>query len=204
MTKIREKLAIALNDADFAKELEKFGITAESLEGIEDLQKPETLDEALKTFNFQSDFDKRFTKALQTREENLRAKYDFVEKEQKPDPVDPKNPTPDKAVLDYIKKLEKRLDDQDEAKKLESETSKKQKAIDLLKSKNIPEIYAGKFDLEKDLNEQLEGIHSDYQTDAETLIKSKLPNIKLPTGGSTQAGSKVSKEEAEEFKKQFN
>ena len=204
MTKIREKLTIALNDVDFAKELEKFGITAESLEGIEDLKKPETLDEALKTFNFQSDFDKRFTKALQTREENLRAKYDFVEKEQKPDPVDPKNPTPDQAVLDYIKKLEKRLDDQDEAKKLESETSKHQKAKDLLKSKNIPEVYTSKFDFEKDLNEQLEGINSEYQTDAETLIKSKLPNIKLPTGGPTKDGLKVSKEEAEEFKKQFN
>ena len=74
MEELIKKLKLAAQDEQTAKELEKFGITTDQIEGIKDLKPPATFEEAIKTYNLQSDFDKKIAKALQTQKENLEAK----------------------------------------------------------------------------------------------------------------------------------
>lgn len=200
MTKIKEKLTLALADADTAKELEKFGITSDLLEGIEDLKTPETLDEALKAFNFQPEFDKRIAKSLSTREENLKAKYDFVEKDQakvKKEEVKTQDPAL-QAVLDQLQELKDKLAQQDQDRAKETQAQKINRLTEDLKTNGIPAIYAKEFDLEKDLEDQFEAVKKQFETDFGTIAK---PSSKLPFPKRPETKNEPSKAEAEEFSK---
>jgi hypothetical protein len=204
MSELKQKLKLAVQDPDALKELTKFGLTPEIIEGIEDLKKPATFDEALTSFNLQSEFDKRIAKAINTREENLKAQFNFVAKEQTP-PIDTP-PTPGAnpqldALMAEFNKLAKRLDDKETLEKQTSLETKKANAVEALKSKGIPAIYVNNLDLDKDLNEQLPSVEAIFQTDAAAFGKPK-PNTILPTGDPVNPAA-ISKEKAEEFKGLF-
>lgn len=201
MKELKEKLKLAILDQDALKELNKFGVTPELIEGLTDL-KPATLDEAIANFNLQSDFDKKVTLALKTREDNLKAKYNFVEKEQDPTPAPAPGASPEMAaLLAEFNKLSKRMDEKETLEKTNSLETKKAEAVELLKSKGIPAIYAANLDLTKDLNEQLPAVETAFQTDASAFGKPK-PNTKLPTGDPANPDA-ISKENADEFKNIF-
>jgi hypothetical protein len=206
MKDLKEKLSVMLKDPEAAKELLKFGLTAEIVEGIEDLKKPATLNEAITAFNLQSELDKVITKATQTREDNLKAKYNFVDKEQ-PKPEDPKGPTPpENPELAALQAQLKAITDtlaQNQAKEKENALlASRAKAVELLASKGIPAVYAGNLDLSKDINEQLPEVEKAFQTDLTTFKISKLPNTKLPLGTPPDP-NQLSKEEQEAFKQNF-
>ena len=201
MTKIKEKLLVASQDEDALKVLEQFGLTKDFIEGYNELEKPATLDEALKSFNLQSDFDKRVDKALKTREDNLKAKYDFVEKEQKEDTKEPEVKDPAmKALLEEISEMKKWRQEQEEQKKVQTIEQKKSQAAEFLKSHNIPSIYGSKFDLEKPLEEQLDTVKGEYEKDFGTVAKQ--PGIKMPVPRRVD-DNKPSKSEVEEFKRKM-
>lgn len=201
------KLTVGLQDADTKKVLESIGITKSNLDKVTVIEKPETLDEALDNFEFRSEFDRRITKAVNTNETKLKEKFDFVEKEQeKKDDGKDKASTSKLDDNDPVQKLLKQMAEKIEAlekdKKTQSEQSKKTQALEKLKSKNIPDVYANLFDLDKDFDEQLVEIEKKFQADTAEIIKRSNPNIKLPnpdTGGKNT----VSKENAERFKKMF-
>lgn len=202
MKEFIKKLKLALADKDTAEELKKFGIEAENLEGLEDLEKPETLDEALKQFNLQSDFDKRVDKALKTREDNLKAKYDFVEKEQPKEDktkVDTDNPAM-QAILDQMQKMSDELKNIKQEKAQESLAQKKERAVKLLSEKGIPKTYRHEFDYEKDLEEQLETVSNIFVEDGGSFKSEEKSRSRIPFPKKPAATNQPSKEEVEAFK----
>jgi hypothetical protein len=193
-----------LKDSEASKELLKFGLTSELIEGIEDLKKPATLNEAITAFNLQSELDKVITKATQTREDNLKAKYNFVDKEQNPDPkpaTPPVNPEFE-ALQNQLKAITDKLAANEAEKKTLSLAAQKAKAVEILASKGIPAVYAANLDLEKDINDQLPTVEQAFQTDLSTFKISKLPNTKLPIGTPPDP-TQLSKDLVEDFKKNF-
>lgn len=192
MTKIKEKLVLALKDEDTAKELEKFGLTIDLIEGFEELEKPATLDEAIRNFNLQSDLDKKLDKALKTREDNLKAKYNFVEKEQaeQKQETEAKDPAL-KALLDKLSAMEKWKEELEQEKQVQTLEQKKAAAVNLLSEHKIPAIYQSRFDLEKPLEEQLEAVTKEYEKDFGAAPRQTGTRLPFPKRGE----DKPSKEE---------
>ena len=202
MTKIKEKLLVASEDEDALKVLEQFGLTKDLIEGFDELEKPATLDEAIRNFNLQSDLDKKLDKAIKTREENLKAKYDFVEKEQTPDKKEPEAKDPAiKALLDELKEIKEWRKEQEEAKKVQTIEQKKAAAAERLKSENIPGIYVSILDLDKDLDEQLPAIKERFTKEFPEATKSKGFKLPNPTKGDDL--NKPSKQDEESFANSF-
>lgn len=205
MEEIIKKLMTALQDEDTAKELEKFGIKADQIEGYKDLKVPATLDEALENKEIQSEFDRRLAKAAETREENLKKKFDFKSKEEQP-PKPSKEDNPDPMYQKLIEKLEqydKRFEAMEKEKQQLTVAQKREKAQSLLKEKGIPPIYVHELDLEKDLDEQLETVSKRFEEEYKPFAdKGKKPGTKVPfpNGG---GNNEPSKEEAAKFKSLF-
>lgn len=205
MEEIIKKLMTALQDEDTAKELEKFGIKADQIEGYKDLKVPATLDEALENKDIQSEFDRRLAKAAETREENLKKKFDFKSKEEQP-PKPSKEDNPDPMYQKLIEKLEqydKKFEAMEKEKQQLTVAQKREKAQSLLKEKGIPPIYVHELDLEKDLDEQLETVSKRFEEEFKPLAdKGKKPGTKVPFP-SGAGNNEPSKEEAAKFKSLF-
>ncbi|WP_028375995.1 hypothetical protein [Leeuwenhoekiella sp. MAR_2009_132] len=168
-----KKLKLAAGDPEAAEELKKFGIEAETIEEFEGLDVPTTLDEALKIKGVQSEFDKRLAKSADTREAKLKKKFGFgeeEEEEEEEEEIQTKDPAM-KALLAKLSKMEKDLEDQKAEKQQQTAAQKKQKAIDYLKSKNIPAVYVHELDLEKDFEEQFEAVSAKVKEDGFSLDK---------------------------------
>lgn len=196
MEELIKKLLLASQDEDTAKELKKFGIEPDQIEGYKDLKIPANLDEALKIKGVQSEFDRKLAKALATREENLKDKFNFVEKEQtteEEEETNVKDPAI-KAVLAQMKKMSDKLETFEKEKVQTTLAQKKSQVVENLKSKGIPSIYASAFDLEKDFEEQMETVQKQFDTDSGTILKDRKPGQKLPFPRTT-GDAKPSKEE---------
>jgi len=163
-----KKLGIALDDEDTAKALESFGITSTNYEGIKDLNIPTTLDEALKDTSIQSEYDRRLGKAVQTREENLKSKYDFKEKDDTP-PSDPPSTNPAlEALTKQLQAMQDKFSDLEKEKITQTLEQKKTAFTARLTEKGIPKIYASVFDPEKDMDSQMETVEKQYSEDTPT------------------------------------
>lgn len=203
-----EKLSLAQKDETAMKELEKFGVTTDKIEGLKDLKAPATLDEALENKEIQSEFDRRLAKAATTREERLKEKFDFKEKEQ-PKKEDPKggdnqsdNPAM-KAMMEQIQKMAERIESFEKEKQQMTIEQKKAKVLETLRSKNIPEVYVHEFDLEKDVDEQLDTVSKKFEEQF-GQFQPKSPGAGRPPVPTVNGGNgKPSKDDIEKFKSNF-
>ncbi|WP_417885517.1 hypothetical protein [Zunongwangia sp.] len=194
-----KKLGLALEDEDTAKALESFGIKPDQIEGFKDLAIPTNLDEALRIKGVQSDYDKRLGKAVQTREDNLKKKFNFVEKEEpdEEEEIETKDPAM-KALLEEIKEMKKWRKEQEEAKQTETLEQKQQKAKDFLKSKGILPAYVHEMDLDKDFEEQFETVKTKFVEDGGTIATDPNPNPRqqrMPAPRNQDGAKKPSKED---------
>lgn len=191
-----KKLGVALEDEDTTKALESFGIKPDQIEGFKDLAIPTNLDEALKIKGVQSDYDKRLGKAAQTREDNLKKKFNFVEKEEpeEEEEIETKDPAM-KAILAQMKKMGEKLEKYETEKQQETQAQKQQKAKDFLKSKGILPAYVHEMDLDKDFEEQFETVKSKFEEDGGTIATDPNPNprqhrMPVPNNGGAKKPSK--------------
>lgn len=190
-----KKLSVALNDEDTAKGLESFGITTEQVEGLKELKIPATLNEALEIKEIQSEYDKKLAKAADTRETNLKAKYDFKEKEQQQDPNEGKTKYSDpalQALLEKLTEMEKWKEEQEQEKKTQTVEQKRAEFQKNLKDKGIPAVYVHELDLEKDFDSQFETVSKKFEEDGGSF-KTEGKSFKPPYQVKTD--SKPSKEE---------
>lgn len=188
------KLSVALNDEDTAKGLESFGITSEQVEGLKELKTPATLNEALEIKEIQSEYDKKLAKAADTREANLKSKFDFKEKEQQ-DPNEGKTKSDDPAIqalLDKLSKMEEWKEQQEQEKKTQTVEQRRAEFQKNLKDKGIPTVYVHELDLEKDFDSQFETISKKFEEDGGSF-KAEGKSFKPPYQVKTD--SKPSKEE---------
>lgn len=190
MEEIIKKLLLAAQDEDTAQGLKKFGIEPDQIEGLKDLKIPATLDEALTIKAVQSDFDKKVAKAIETRENNLKEKFDFVPKEQKQKEKEDEVNT-DNSVLEAINALKAELASLKQEKAQETLAQKEARLAADLKSKGIPAIYVKAFDLEKDLDEQMETVSKQFEEEFGTVVKKPGQKLPFPQRGN----DKPSKEE---------
>ena len=203
-----KKLEVALEDKDTAEGLKSFGIEPEQIEGFKDLTIPTTLDEALKIKGVQSDYDKRLGKAAQTREEKLRSKFKFVEKdgeeeEEEEEEMNTDNPVI-KSLMETVKELKKDLDQQKQEKQKETLAEKRTRAMEYLKSKGILPVYVHELDLEKDIEEQFDAVKKKFEEDGGLIKPQTKPGAgRLPNPRNPGANNEPSKEEVEAFKKVF-
>lgn len=171
-------LRTALLAAGLTEDSEQFkAIIAEPFKGISDkleLKLPTNLDEALKLPGVQSEFDKKVTSATQTREDNLKAKWDFVEKGK-----GPKEETPEQKE---IRELRERLDGTDAASALAKKTTAAEK---LLEGKKIPKAFLKHFDFksETSLEDQIEGVEEVYTEVKQGIVTAAVGDTKFPMGG---------------------
>ncbi|MEI6865559.1 hypothetical protein [Flavicella sp.] len=177
-------LKAALLAAGLAEDSKEFkAIIAEPFKGVSDkleLKPPTTLDEALKLPGVQSEFDKKVTSATQTREDNLKAQWDFVEKGK-----DPKIESP----------LEKKVREMEEANTArdvkESLVSKTTTAEKLLEGKKIPKAFLKQFDFESEtsLEDQLEGVETTYTEVKQGIVADSGDGGRFPVGGEGDSAS---------------
>lgn len=144
---------------------------------VEDLVKgltPEqkTFTELLSTEkDYQSEFDKLITKAVNTREEKLKAEYNFIKKEGDPDPTPDTRTAREKKLesdLEELRKLVVKSNSDTAVQKLRSE------AMSKLKEAKIPERYIQFFDLEdkeKSIDDQFTDIKTEFDSFKESLKK---------------------------------
>lgn len=189
-----KKLELALADKDTAEGLKSFGIEPEQLEGFKDLTIPTTLDEALKVREIQSEYDKRLGKAAQTREDNLKAKFNFVEKEDKKQPNEEEVKTDNtalKALMDKLSAMEKKLQEQEQEKQKLTIEQKRAEFAKNLKERGIPSVYVHELDLEKDFDSQFDAVSKKFEEEVGPI---KNPGQRLPFPKNSGA-KKPSKEE---------
>tara|TARA_B100000378_G_scaffold236018_1_gene202695 strand:- start:10206 stop:10826 length:621 start_codon:yes stop_codon:yes gene_type:complete len=191
-----KKLGVALEDEDTAKALESFGIKPDQIEGFKDLAIPTNLDEALKIKGVQSDYDKRLGKAAQTREDNLKKKFNFVEKEEpeEEEEIETKDPAM-KAILAQMKKMGEEIQGFKAKEQQQTVEQKKQDARDFLKENKIPGVYVHEMDLEKDFKEQLEKLSEKVKEDGVSLETTEPANprtrrLPVPNNGGAKKPSK--------------
>ncbi len=199
MEEFIKKLKLALQDKDTAEGLKAFGIEPEQLDGLNDITTPATLDEALKLKGIQSEYDKRLAKAANTREENLKSKFDFKAKEQEEEEEVKTDDPALKLILKEFNALKEKMAQQEAEKVKETQAQKLTRLTEDLKSKGIPAIYAKEFNLEEDLEAQFETVKKQFETDFGTIAKpagTKLPFPKKP-----ETKNEPSKQEVEEFNK---
>lgn len=199
MEEFIKKLKLALQDKDTAEGLKAFGIEPEQLDGLNDINTPTTLDEALKLKGIQSEYDKRLAKAANTREENLKSKFEFKAKEQEEEEEVKTDDPALKAILKELKDLREKQAAQEAEKAKETQAQKLTRLTEDLKSKGIPAIYAKEFNLEEDLEAQFETVKKQFETDFGTIAKPT--GIKLPSPKRPETKNEPSKTEVEEFNK---
>ena len=148
---------------------------------------PVNLDEALKIEGFQSDFDKKITSAIQKREENLRAQWDFVEKG-----AAPKKET---ALEKQVREMQEANAKRDAREALAKKTTAAEK---LLEGKKIPKAFLNHFDFEGEtsLEDQIEGVEEIYTEVKQSIISNTVGGGKLPTGG---VADEVSEKDAKDL-----
>lgn len=190
MDEFLEILKKVLKEAGLSEDSDNFKTIYESKEfevvkDKLDTELPETFDQFLKLPNMQSEFDKRQTQAVKTREDNLKKKFDFKEKSGA-------EPEPNNELLEKFAKLEEKLEARD---KQDLQKSKLVDAGKLLSEKKIPKSYLKHFDLDSEtsLNDQLVNIEKDWDEVKQEYINANVKGGQLPTGGTS---GKVTEEEA--------
>jgi len=146
--------------------------------------------ELLEDKNYQSEFDKLVTKAVQTREDKIKSEFNLVKKDDGGGNPDPQ-PKPNSGLEAKLDALQKRLDEQDREKRLEKRRSQVTK---LLSENKMPERYSQFFDLDKDdfdLEDQFKPIKAEF----EEMIKEVsggasagglFPRTQAPDGNATE------------------
>lgn len=168
-----KKVLIASGLKEDSKEF-KNAIKPENFKEIKsqlEIKLPTTLDEALKLPGIQSLYDKKVTEATQSRETNLKEKWDFVEKGKGTETNDQK----------AIRELQEKGELQEKQIALDKKTSSAEK---LLEDKKIPKSFLKHFDFnsETSLDEQLTGVESTFTEIKQGIITDNVGNG-LPLGG---------------------
>jgi len=184
-------LTAVLIKAGLKEDSQEFkAITAEPFKGVSDkleIKLPTTLDEALKLPSFQSEFDRKVTLSNQAREDNLKAKWDFVEKG-----TAPKEETPLEKEVREMREANTKRDSKDIL------DGKKASAKKLLEDKKIPQSFLKQFDFDSEtsIEDQLEGVETIYTEVKQGIVSESVGNSKFPTGGDDKD---VSDEEAKDL-----
>lgn len=173
MDEFLEILKKALLEAGLTEDSDNFKSIYESkeFEAVKDkleTELPENFDQFLKLPNMQSEFDKRQTQAVKTREDNLKKKFDFKEKGGTPPASEP-----NKELLEKFTKLEERFKARD---KQDLQKSKLVDAKKLLDEKKIPKSYLKHFDLDSEtsLKDQLGNIEKDWDEVKQEYINTNV------------------------------
>lgn len=186
MDELLKALKQALLDAGLKEDSEQFkNIMATKFEGLKkqlDLKLPTSFDEMLKIEGMQSEFDKRQTQAIKTREDNLKKQYDFVEK--KADPNNPSVKEGDDETKQKLDAIQKRLDKNEADKAL---NAKKETAKGLLSGKKIPESYLKHFDFnsETSIEDQFIEIEKEHTNLVQSTINEHVGTGGFPKGAPT-------------------
>jgi len=190
MDELIKALKAALLKGGLTEDSEQFKnvIKPENFEGLKEqleMKQPTTFEESLKIPGFQSAFDKKITDAIQSREANLKEKWDFVEKG--------KAPAVETAEQKAIRELQEQQTARDKADALKN---KQTAAKTLLNSKKIPDAFLSHFDFNSEtaLEEQLKEVENTFTDIKQNIITSSIGN-KLPLGKGENG--EVSKEEAD-------
>lgn len=190
MDELIKALKAALLAGGLTEDSEQFknAIKPEHFEGLRlqlEMKQPTTFEESLKIPGFQSAFDKKITDATQTRENNLKEKWDFIEKG--------KAPAVETAEQKAIRELQEQQAKRDLADALKI---KQTAAKSLLDGKKIPDVFLKHFDFNSEtaLEEQLKEVESTFTDIKQNIITSSI-GTKLPLGKG--ANGEVSKEEAD-------
>lgn len=180
-------LRAALLKAGLTEDSEQFkAVIAEPFKGISDkleMKLPTTLDEALKIPGIQSELDKRVTSATQTREDNLKSQWDFVEKGK-----GPKEETP-------LEKKVREMEEENIKRNAADVLSKKNAAAEkLLEGKKIPKAFLKHFDFESEtsLEDQVEGVETIFTEVKQGIVAESGGGGPFPMGGE---GDEASAEE---------
>ena len=190
MDELIKALKAALLKGGLTEDSEQFKnvIKPENFEGIKtqlEMKQPTTFEESLKIPGFQSAFDKKITDATQSRETNLKEKWDFIKKGTAP--------VVETAEQKAIRELQEAQTARDLAAALKV---KETNAGTLLTDKKIPPAFLKQFDFNSEvtLEEQLKGVESIYTDIKQNIITGSI-GTKLPLGKG--ANGEVSKEEAD-------
>lgn len=185
------KKALLEGGLDEGSDSYKKVIGSKEFEGLKkqlEKESPTSFDEFLKLPDFKSEFDRQISKAVQSRESNLREKYDFKEKDGK----DPNDGNKETEAMKQIRELTERLDKSEQKNLLNSRRATAEK---LLKEKGIPSAFLKHFDLngEADIDSQIEDVEKVFNDTRQEIINGSVKGTKLPAG-STE--TKVTDEEA--------
>lgn len=201
-----KKLSIAAEDADVKKELEKFGIKSEMIKAIE---KPTSFEDLLKKMDYQTTFDKKIAKALETRESSLKKEWKLDDNGK---PLSPSSTEEDdededlaslspamKAALKKIQDLGNKVEELSNENKTKSQEQIRQLAVKALSESSIPEVYVSKLDLTKPIEDQIEAVKTAFEVDKKSFFKS-IPGLKLPKTVATD-DNKPAADDVENLKK---
>lgn len=136
---------------------------------------------------YQSEYDKQLRKAMETREQKLKSKFNFIKKdkvgESRKEDDDDENDdgSDDESKKDLATKFEELKQIVLGQKANEEKAKKLKKAKELLAESKIPETYHKFFDFESEtsLADQVEGIKKDFESIKESIIQD-MGGVKFP------------------------
>jgi hypothetical protein len=117
--------------------------------------------------------DMRVTDAVKTFENNLKQKFDFVEKGKTPDQKKTDEPDSMKVLIDKMAEMEKRFEDQQNTYR---QQSLRATAVSKLKEKKIPEYLLKGYDIKTDqeIDSVIQQVESDYNKIKQEMVNSGI------------------------------